>query len=57
MEHHPRLIYPAILEMVCLSLQTELEEKYGKKKFIDLGSIPDSWTKITKEGVLDALKN
>ncbi|XP_075827917.1 interferon-induced very large GTPase 1-like [Microtus pennsylvanicus] len=36
--------------------RSELEEKYGKK-FTVLGTIPDSWTKITKEEVLDDLKN
>ncbi|XP_057633033.1 interferon-induced very large GTPase 1-like [Chionomys nivalis] len=36
--------------------RSELEEKYGKK-FTDKGTIPDSWTKITKEEVLDDLKN
>ncbi|XP_041521988.1 interferon-induced very large GTPase 1-like [Microtus oregoni] len=36
--------------------RSKLEEKYGKK-FTDIGSIPDSWTKITKKEVLDDLKN
>ncbi|XP_075827916.1 interferon-induced very large GTPase 1-like [Microtus pennsylvanicus] len=35
--------------------RSELEKNYGKK-FTDLGTIPDSWTKITKEEVLDDLK-
>ncbi|XP_075827919.1 interferon-induced very large GTPase 1-like [Microtus pennsylvanicus] len=41
--------------VVC-HFRSELEEKYGKK-FTDLGTIPDSWTRITKEEVLDDLKN
>lgn len=36
--------------------KSELENKYGKK-FINLGSIPDLWTKITKQDVLDDLRN
>ncbi|KAK7797717.1 hypothetical protein U0070_020801 [Myodes glareolus] len=36
--------------------RSELEEKYGKK-FKKLGTIPDSWAKITKQEVLDDLKN
>nr|XP_048283645.1 interferon-induced very large GTPase 1-like [Myodes glareolus] len=36
--------------------RSELEEKY-KKKFSKLGTIPDSWTRITKREVLDDLKN
>ncbi|XP_005372073.1 interferon-induced very large GTPase 1-like [Microtus ochrogaster] len=35
--------------------RSELEKKY-EKKFTNLGIIPDSWTKITKEEVLDDLK-
>ncbi|XP_041523092.1 interferon-induced very large GTPase 1-like [Microtus oregoni] len=35
--------------------RSELEKNYGKK-FTDIGTIPDSWTKITKEEVLDDLK-
>nr|XP_048283614.1 interferon-induced very large GTPase 1-like [Myodes glareolus] len=35
--------------------RSKLEKKYGKK-FSELGAIPDSWTKITKEEVLDDLK-
>ncbi|KAH0506351.1 Interferon-induced very large GTPase 1 [Microtus ochrogaster] len=35
--------------------RSELEEKYGKK-FTDVGTIQDSWSRITKE-VLDDLKN
>ncbi|XP_031240779.1 interferon-induced very large GTPase 1-like [Mastomys coucha] len=36
--------------------RSKLEEKY-QKKFTDTGEIPDSWTKITKEDVLNDLKN
>ncbi|XP_042137391.1 LOW QUALITY PROTEIN: interferon-induced very large GTPase 1-like [Peromyscus maniculatus bairdii] len=36
--------------------RSELEEKYGKE-FTNTGTIPDSWTKITKQEVLDDLKN
>ncbi|XP_041521987.1 interferon-induced very large GTPase 1-like [Microtus oregoni] len=36
--------------------RSQLEKKY-EKKFTNLGTIPDSWTKITKEEVLDDLKN
>ncbi|ELW66428.1 Interferon-induced very large GTPase 1 [Tupaia chinensis] len=35
--------------------RSKLEEKY-EKKFTGLGKIPDSWTKITKEDVLNDLK-
>ncbi|XP_027260767.2 interferon-induced very large GTPase 1 [Cricetulus griseus] len=35
--------------------RSELEVKYGKK-FTNLGKIPDSWNKITKQEVLDDLK-
>ncbi|KAM7329108.1 hypothetical protein ACRRTK_010721 [Alexandromys fortis] len=35
--------------------KTELENKYGKK-FIEKGTIPDSWFNITKQEVLDDLK-
>ncbi|GAB1292508.1 Interferon-induced very large GTPase 1 [Apodemus speciosus] len=35
--------------------RSQLEEKYGKK-FTKIGSIPDLWTKITKQEVLDDLK-
>lgn len=35
--------------------RSKLEENYGKK-FTMLGSIPDSWTKITKQEVLNDLK-
>ncbi|KAM7329105.1 hypothetical protein ACRRTK_010718 [Alexandromys fortis] len=35
--------------------RSELEKNYGKK-FTHLGTIPDSWTKITKEEVLNDLK-
>ncbi|XP_005351183.1 interferon-induced very large GTPase 1-like [Microtus ochrogaster] len=36
--------------------RSKLEKKYGRK-FTKLGTIPDSWTKITKQEVLDDLKN
>ncbi|XP_015418649.1 PREDICTED: interferon-induced very large GTPase 1-like [Myotis davidii] len=36
--------------------RSNLEEKY-QKKFIGRGEIPDAWTKITKEDVLDDLEN
>ncbi|XP_041521958.1 interferon-induced very large GTPase 1-like [Microtus oregoni] len=35
--------------------RSKLEKKYGRK-FTKLGTIPDSWTKITKEEVLDDLE-
>ncbi|GAB1303524.1 Interferon-induced very large GTPase 1 [Apodemus speciosus] len=35
--------------------RSQLEEKYSKK-FTKIGSIPDLWTKITKQEVLDDLK-
>ncbi|XP_003515936.2 interferon-induced very large GTPase 1 isoform X1, partial [Cricetulus griseus] len=35
--------------------KSELEERYGKK-FTNLGNIPNSWNKITKQEVLDDLK-
>ncbi|XP_006162058.1 interferon-induced very large GTPase 1 isoform X1 [Tupaia chinensis] len=35
--------------------RSKLEEKY-QKKFIGKGKIPDAWTKITKQDVLDDLK-
>ncbi|XP_036181153.1 interferon-induced very large GTPase 1-like isoform X2 [Myotis myotis] len=35
--------------------RSKLEEKY-QKKFIGRGEIPDAWTKITKEDVLDDLE-
>ncbi|XP_028372880.1 interferon-induced very large GTPase 1-like [Phyllostomus discolor] len=35
--------------------RSNLEEKY-QKKFIHRGEIPDAWTKITKQDVLDDLK-
>ncbi|XP_052011275.1 interferon-induced very large GTPase 1-like [Apodemus sylvaticus] len=35
--------------------RSQLEEKYGKK-FTKIGSIPNLWTKITKQEVLDDLK-
>ncbi|XP_036745650.2 interferon-induced very large GTPase 1-like [Manis pentadactyla] len=35
--------------------RSKLEEKY-QKKFINKGKIPDAWTKITKQDVLDDLK-
>lgn len=36
--------------------KTELENKYGKK-FIEKGTIPGSWFKITKQEGLDDLKS
>ncbi|KAB0346675.1 hypothetical protein FD754_011532 [Muntiacus muntjak] len=36
--------------------RSKLEEKYHKR-FIDKGEIPDAWKKITKQDVLDDLKN
>ncbi|KAL1764441.1 interferon-induced very large GTPase 1 [Sigmodon hispidus] len=36
--------------------RSELEEKY-QKEFTNLGSIPTSWTQITKQEVLDDLKS
>lgn len=36
--------------------RSKLEEKYHNK-FTNLGSIPDSWMKITKQEILDDLKN
>nr|XP_027775725.1 interferon-induced very large GTPase 1-like [Marmota flaviventris] len=36
--------------------RSKLEEKY-QKKFTDTGKIPDAWAKITKQDVLDDLKN
>ncbi|KAF5918807.1 hypothetical protein HPG69_005845 [Diceros bicornis minor] len=37
--------------LVC-HFRVKLEEKY-QKKFIDKGEIPDAWTKITKQNVLE----
>ncbi|ELK35388.1 Interferon-induced very large GTPase 1 [Myotis davidii] len=42
-------------EHVTMSKRSNLEEKY-EKKFTDKGKIPNAWTKITKQNVLDDLK-
>ena len=35
MEHHPRLIQPAILEMVCLSFQIKARKEIWEKIYKD----------------------